>query len=192
MQQVSVLLAEGRSVLLFGPEAIGKSAIVAAAAREGIRVVDPFERISGQSACDMRRALDHGGVFLCASRVLRGRELGSVGRILRRFSPIRIRELPDSILRHLVVREMEAALGVDDAWLREVASLARGRPGFAIAMGRFAKGWATTHGYLPLPSLVFAVVREDAAIRGLKSIAATRDPGVGGGSTAPASGRWES
>jgi hypothetical protein len=175
IRQVSDLLADRQSVLLFGPEAIGKTAIIAAVAREGITVVDPFERISGQAACDMRRALDHGAVFLAASRVPHGRQLGSVGRISWRFSRVRVRELPDPILGRIVAGEIAGAeRDTDAAWLREIVALARGRPGFASAMGRFAKEWKDGHGYLPLPGLAFAVTREDTAIRALRATTTSR------------------
>ncbi len=169
VHQVRTLLTNRQSVLLFGPEAIGKSAILAAAAKEGIRVVDPFERVSRQVACDMRRALDRGEVFLGASRVSHGRQLGAVGRILWRFSLIRVRELPDRVLQDIVARELGTGTRMaDGAWLRDVVTLARGRPGFAGGMGRFARQWRETHGYLPLPAMAFAVIREDDAIRGLR------------------------
>ena len=175
IRQVRDLLTDGRSVLLFGPEAIGKTAIIGAVARDGVSILDPFERVSGHSACDMRRALDRGAVFLGASRVPHGRQLGSVGRILWRFSLVRVRELADPILRRVVIREIGLAEhSADDGWLREVVTLSRGRPGFASAMGRFANAWKEAHGYLPLPALAFAVIREETASEALRTGAGLR------------------
>jgi hypothetical protein len=171
VRRVTSELEAGRSVLLFGPEAIGKSAIVAAAARDGVEVIDPFERITPQQAYRMRRALDRGAVYLGASRVARGRELGAVGRILWRFSLVRVRELPNAVLGRVVLRELEgrgsAAGEADAAWVPEIVALARGRPGFAVAMARFAADWRRAHGYLAEPAFAFAAVREEAVIGGL-------------------------
>ena len=177
IRQITDLLEAGRSVHLFGPEGIGKSAIIAAVARDGLIFVDPLEHVSPQRAARMRRALDRGVVHLAASRVARGRELGSVGRIMWRFSTVRVRELPDSVIRRIVATEVRATGGggpdEDIGWMREIASLARGRPGFAAAMGRFAVEWRRLHGYLPMPALAFAATREDATIRRLQPAAHT-------------------
>lgn len=168
VRHVRDLLAAGRSVLLFGPEGIGKSAIVAAVAGGGVATIDPFERISRQRACDIRRALDRGAVVLAAARTAERRRLGAVGRILWRFTLVRVRELPAAALRRVVSDELgPLARDAGDDWIRDVVALARGRPGFASAMGRFARQWRTGHGYLPLPALAFAAVREDAAIHAL-------------------------
>lgn len=110
MRQVAESLAAGRSVLLYGPESIGKSAIVGALARNGIVVVDPFEHVTRQQASRMRRALDHGVVHLGATRAASRRALGAVGRILWRFSMIRVRELPDPVVARIVARELHRAI----------------------------------------------------------------------------------
>ena len=170
IRQVRDLLADGQSVLLFGPEAIGKTAIITAVAQEGVTVIDPFARVSAQKACDIRRALDRGAVFLGASRVSHGRQLGSVGRILWRFALVRVRELQDPTLRHIVASKVGVSEDeTNRAWLGEIVTLARGRPGFATAMGQFAKEWRDARGYLPLPALAFAATREDTAIRALRA-----------------------
>jgi hypothetical protein len=177
IRQITDLLKAGRSVLLFGPEGIGKSAIIAAVARDGLIVVDPLEHVSPQRAFRMRRALDHGVVHVAASRVARGRELGSVGRIMWRFSTVRVRELRDSIIRRIVISEVgatdRAGVEPDSGWIREMIALAKGRPGFATAMGRFAAEWRRQHGYLPMPALAFAATRADATIRRLQPAAQT-------------------
>jgi hypothetical protein len=174
IRQVKDLLKGGRSVLLFGPEAIGKSAIVRAVVYEGLVVIDPLEHISPQRAYHIRRALDHGIVHLGASRVSRGRQMGSVGRIMWRFTTVRVRELPDVVIRRIVtdaVRVPDQGR-IDSSWIQEIAALARGRPGFATAMGRFAIEWWRQHGYLPMPALAFAASREDTTIRALRDGAA--------------------
>lgn len=171
IHQVKDLLEAGRSVLLFGPEAIGKSAIIRAVAHEGIVVIDPLEHVGSQRASHIRRALDHGVVHLAASRVSRGRQLGSVGRIMWRFSTVRVRELSDAVIRRIVTDVVSSPkeASIESSWIHEIAALARGRPGFATAMGRFAIEWRRQHGYLPMPALAFAASREDAAIRGLRN-----------------------
>jgi hypothetical protein len=174
IDQVRESVAAGRSVLLFGPEGIGKSAVIGAVARDGLVIVDPFEHITIQQACRMRRALDRGAVYLGAARVARGRALGAVGRIMWRFSTVRVRELPDPIIQRIVTREVrgrgEADAKPETAWLHEVATLARGRPGFATDMARFAAGWKRQRGYLPMPALAFAATRQDATIRTLRPL----------------------
>lgn len=175
IRQVDRDLDAGRSVLLFGPESIGKSAIIAAVARAGVQVIDPFEGITRRQASRMRRALDRGAVYLGAARVARGPELGAVGRILWRFSLVRVRELPDAVMRRVVLGELEPCGGLPDeagaAWVREIVALARGRPGFAVAMARFAADWRGAHGYLAAPAFAFAAVREEAVIRALRPVA---------------------
>jgi hypothetical protein len=148
LRQVLELMDAGRSVLLFGPEGIGKSAIIQAVVRAGTVIVDPFERITRPRACQMRRALDHGIVHLAASRVSQGPELGAVGRVLWRFSIVRVRELPDGIIRGILLRELRAgddSLCPQKVWVNDLVRLAAGRPGFAIAMGRFAAEWHRRH-----------------------------------------------
>lgn len=173
VRDVTDHLEAGRSVLLYGPEAIGKSAIIAAVVRKDVIVIDPFERVTRHQAADIRRALDRDSVYLAATRAASRRALGAVGRILWRFSMVRVRELPDSVISRIIVRECRR--GVDGtpeaAWIREVASLAHGRPGFAIAMARFAAEWRRQRGYSPLPALAFSATREDAMIGALQRVA---------------------
>ena len=58
-----------------------------------------------------------------------------------------------------------------DDWTREIAALARGRPGLAAAMARFAADWRRAHGYWPMPPFVLAVVREETVVRALQAAA---------------------
>ena len=174
VREVRDHLAAGRSVLLYGPEAIGKSAIIAALGRDDVIVVDPFEHVARQRAAEMRRALDRGAVYLAASRASSRRALGAVGRILWRFLMIRVRELPDSAIRRIIACECHHSVDrAPEAWIREAAPLARGRPGFAIAMARFATEWHRRRGDYPLPALAFVAAREDVAIGLLRRRAAS-------------------
>jgi hypothetical protein len=92
-----------------------------------------------------------------------------------RFSTVRVRELPDPIVQRIVTREVRGRVDAnakpETAWVREIATLARGRPGFAIAMAQFAARWRCQHGYLPMPALAFAASRADATIRALRPFA---------------------
>lgn len=174
VRDVTGHLTAGRSVLLYGPEAIGKSAIIAALGRGDFVVVDPFEHVTRQRAADMRRALDRGAVYVGATQAASRRALGAVGRILWRFSMVRVRELPDPVVSRIVVRDCRLAVDEEPeaAWIREVVSLARGRPGFARAMARFAADWHRRRGYWPLAALAFAATREDSTIGALQRAAA--------------------
>lgn len=171
VREVRSELAAGHSVLLYGPEAIGKSAIVAATATQGVTIVDPFERVTRQRAAQIRRALDRGAVYLGAARVSHGRDLGAVGRILWRFRLLRVRELPTTVLIRILASELTGGVELtadgDPAWAHQAAQLAAGRPGFAVAMAQFARVWRHEYGYLPLPGMAFAASREEAVIRAL-------------------------
>lgn len=172
LRDVTEMLAAGRSVLLCGPEGIGKTALIAALDTRQLVVVDPFERISRQQAARIRRELDRGAVYLGAASAASGPALGAVGRILWRVSIVRVRELPSAVLCRIVTRELcrlDGATEPDTTWVHAVTGLARGRPGFATAMARFAAEWRRGHGYLPLPELAFAAVREDAITRTTKT-----------------------
>lgn len=176
IRQVVEDLTAGRSVLLYGPQGIGKSAIVSVVSLNGVVVIDPFERITRQQASGIRRALDRGTVYLGAARAATRHDLGAVGRILWRFSLVRVRELSDGVLRHLVAHELgvsEASdLGRDRGWVSATVTLAKGRPGFATAITRFAVEWRSRHGYLPAPAFAFAAIGEDAALRILQNTSA--------------------
>ena len=169
LRHVRELLAAGRSVLLLGPEAIGKSTLIAAMADNAHTVIDPFDHISRQRACEFRRALDRGSVILAAARTLERHQLGAVGRILWRFTIVRVRPLSPHALRRILLDEL-GSFGHDAeaGWIRDIVALAQGRPGFASAMGRFAQIWRNQHGYLPMPEFAFATVREGAVLRALQ------------------------
>jgi len=172
IREAEKLLDSGRSVLLFGPEGIGKTAVIEVVQRPGVVVVDPLQHVSAQRASKLRRALDRGVLHLAAARVPSGRELGAVGRILWRFSTVRVRELPDPIMYRIVARALqERHCTARREWIREVAALAKGRPGFATNAARVASEWACAHGDVPTPAFAFAAAREDDAIRSLRGCA---------------------
>jgi len=169
IREVEKLLDSGRSVLLFGPEGIGKTAVIEVVRRPGVVVVDPLQHVSPQRASKLRRALDCGVLHLAAARVPSGRELGAVGRILWRFSTVRVRELPDPIMCRIVARALqEWHCTARREWIREVAALAKGRPGFATNVVRVASEWARAHGDVPTPAFAFAAARENDVIRSLR------------------------
>lgn len=170
VREVAEHLAAGRSVLLSGPEAIGKSAIIAAVCDASVTVIDPFEHVTRRQAAEIRRALDRGAVYVGATRVTTRRALGAVGRILWRFVIVRVRELPDSVVVRLVAWECQRAAGraPETRWIREIARLSRGRPGYAIAMARFAAEWQSRSGSWPLPAFALAATREEAAVVALQ------------------------
>lgn len=84
MREVTTNLAAGRSVLLYGPEAIGKSAIIATVERDDVVVVDPFEHMTRQRAAEIRRRLDHGALYVGATQP---RLLATPGIRLRSHAP---------------------------------------------------------------------------------------------------------
>jgi hypothetical protein len=167
IRRVKDLGEAGRSVLLVGPEGVGKSAIIAAVADSGWLVVDPLERTTSRRASDIRRGLDRGRVYLAAARQLDRAVLGSVGRILWRFSILRVRELPTRLIRRIIATQlaMVSEVAASEAWTKDVVHLAQGRPGAAIAMAQFADAWRHAHGSWPSAPLIDAVLREQAARR---------------------------
>jgi hypothetical protein len=113
--------------------------------------------------------MDHGVVYLAASRVAHGRPLGAVGRILWRFSLLRVRELSVGDLRAIVVAEIgDSGSGQEEPferWVQEIVGLSKGRPGYAVMMARVAAEWRQRRGYLPLPAFAFAAARERSVLR---------------------------
>ena len=170
LEQVSALLGAGRSVLLYGPEGVGKSALVESVRTPALTVLDPWLRASPFRAAEIRRALNRGAVYLAATRTTPGPSLGAVGRILGRFTLVRVRELPTAVIRDIIVRALtQPTPPFDLAWIAEMATLARGRPGVAVSMADFVNDWQKQRGYLPLPPLAYAAARGNAAIASLVS-----------------------
>ena len=163
--QVRGLLDARRSVLLFGPPGIGKSAIVAAVVRPGLVVIDPFEHVSGAVAATLRRAIEADGIVLAAGRSARAAELGAVRRVLWRMEAVRVGQLSSREIRAILCE----ALGAEDvpraaiapAWLSEAAVVAEGIPGRALAVARaVATRWRADRLVLS-PRLALVVERQD-------------------------------
>jgi hypothetical protein len=133
LNTIEHLLGDGKSVLLVGPAGIGKSALIRAVATPDVMVVDPFERVSAHRSARIRRAMDRGMAAFGAARTLNRADLGQVGRIMWRFTTLRVPPLPTASMRRLIedacaVQRIPADL-ITSKWIREVATVARGRPG---------------------------------------------------------------
>lgn len=159
LAEIRALLREGRSVLLVGPEHIGKTAIVEAVAVGDVTILDPFEHVSARQGARVRAAMDRGAVFLAAARSLDRRRLGCVGRIAFRFHTMRVPPLPAASMRRLVADRCAAASIPDSAatpdWVNGVIRMAHGRPGVALAIvDEAARVWAR-RARLPLPAAAY-------------------------------------
>ena len=163
--RVNRLLDARRSVLLFGPPGIGKSAIVAAVARREFTVADPFEHVSRQCAAALRRVIEAGGIVLAAARSARRTDIGAVGRVLWRMEAVRVEPLGPRNIRTLLSAALDAGgvpcRTITPAWLSEAAQVADGIPGRAVAMAS-AVGvqWRAGQGVLP-PRLALVVAWQD-------------------------------
>ncbi len=153
--RVAARLARGESVLLVGPAGIGKSAVVAALARPGLVVVDPFEGIATRLAGRLRRALDRGAPVLGAGRSAKREALGHAGRIAWRLAVVRVPPLPAPAMRAVIRQALDAATGGRAApparWLTEAARVARGRPGHGVALAQAAAAGWRRDGRWPAP-----------------------------------------
>lgn len=167
LAEIRTLLRKGRSVLLVGPEHIGKTAIVQAVAAGGIAILDPFERVSARQGARVRAAMDRGAVFLAAARTLDRSRLGCVGRIAFRFHTVRVPPLPAASMRRLVAGRCAAASLPDSAatrdWVDGVIRVARGRPGVALAIvDEAARVWRRS-ARLPVPAAAYVDLSMDRA-----------------------------
>jgi len=163
--QVRGLLDARRSVLLFGPPGIGKSAIVAAVFRPGLAVVDPFEHVSSAVAAKLRRVMEADGIVLAAGRSARAAELGAVRRVLWRMVAVRVGPLSGRDIRALLCEALDAdgvpRAAIARSWLSEAALVAEGVPGRAVAVARaVARRWRAGRSVLP-PRLALVVERQD-------------------------------
>ena len=160
LQEVEQLLAQGQSVLLVGPEGIGKTALIEPLRRPaGVTVIDPFAQVSGARAAAIRRAMDRGAVFLAAARSRDRKTIGRVGRVLWRMRTVRVRPLCPRMIKYLLVRTLMLHCVARDEvaarWVYEAASLVDGRPGYAVGLVMCASTWRETHGGLPVPGFAF-------------------------------------
>ncbi len=138
LEVVADYLATGRSVLLTGPTGIGKSALIQALSTPGIMTIDPFERVTPARAARLRRSLDRGAVCLAAAAAPDRRVIGAVGRILWRFTTVRVPPLPPAAIRTIIAERLHAdgwdVRHLDRQWVRKALAEARGRPGYAVAI----------------------------------------------------------
>lgn len=165
LTQVSELLAQGQSVLLCGPEDIGKTALIQAlmAGRaDGPIVVDPLAHLHSHDAARIRRALERGACHLAATRSLDRAYLGAVRRIAFWFTVVRVPPLTRTVMDHLI----DAQCATDGLtpelatprWRHTVHRLADGRPGRAVAIIRTAAALRGSHGTLPSPEVAYIEV----------------------------------
>jgi energy-coupling factor transporter ATP-binding protein EcfA2 len=138
LEVVADYLAAGRSILLTGPTGIGKSALIQALATPGVTTIDPFERVTPARASRLRRLLDRGAVCLAAASARDSRLIGAVGRILWRFTTVRIPPLPPAAIQTIIAERLQSdgwdLRHLDRQWVRKALAEARGRPGYALAI----------------------------------------------------------
>jgi hypothetical protein len=157
LEAVTHHLINGRSVLLVGPDDIGKSAIASAITVPGVTRRDPLASVTRKDAHHLRLSLDRGAVVLATSRTSSAKAIGAVRRILWRFRILTVRPLPAVAIR-LVLRDVltddESLLRqVPARWWTEAIDAADGKPGYAVAIARTAlKEWAT-RGRIASPGL---------------------------------------
>lgn len=77
LAEIRASLHQRRSVLLVGPQDIGKTAIIGAISGHDVTILDPFERVSARRAARVRRAMDRGTVFIAAARSLDRKRLAA-------------------------------------------------------------------------------------------------------------------
>lgn len=159
----------GRSVILVGPEGVGKSAIIRSLTLTDVMVVDPFERVSAQRASRIRRAMDRGVTVVAAARTLNRASVGQVGRIVWRFTTIRVPPLSDTLMRRViaddcVTKRIPAAL-ITSKWIRHVAKIARGRPGIGLTIVSHAAAMCDGR-RLPVPAAAYLEAGVQRASKG--------------------------
>ncbi len=155
-------------MLLFGPAGVGKTALVAAAARScsNLLVLDPFEHVGAAAAQRIRLALDRGETVLAAARTRQRRGLGRVGRVLWRLRMIRVPPLVERDLRLLLERylthERIDPLTLPPGWLHDAARACSGLPGLAMMLGPEAIRRWRADGHWPPPAFALAMARAGA------------------------------
>ena len=163
--RVNRLLDVRRSVLLFGPPGVGKSAIVTSVSRPGLVVADPFERVSRQLAARLRRVMEADGIVLAAGRSEHASDLGAVRRVLWRMESVRIEPLCARDIRTLLRTELTqrgvVPSEVPNSWLSDAVRVVDGVPGRALAVARAAAlRWRVGRSLLP-PRLALVVAWQD-------------------------------
>jgi hypothetical protein len=163
LREVDDLLCKRQNVLLFGSPDVGKTALIGALPPRELVVIDPFEQVSSHLAARIRRAMGRGTLHLAATRTLDRKHLGSVRRIMFRFTVVRVPPLPGRWMERLVRREcLFLELAPDSAtlrWARSIVRLARGQAGLALAMVRVAAATHAARGSLPSPAAAFIEAR---------------------------------
>ncbi|MCX6543457.1 MAG: HAD-IA family hydrolase [Acidobacteria bacterium] len=162
---VNNLLDARRSVLLFGPPGIGKSAIVAAVSRQGLVVADPFDRVSRPLAARLRRVMEADGIVLAAGRSAKAADLGAVRRVLWRMEAVRVEPLAARDISTLLRISLKAGgvprAAVSQSWLSDAVKATQGVPGRAVAVAHaVAARWRDDRGLLP-PRLALVVSWQD-------------------------------
>ncbi|MCX6538359.1 MAG: hypothetical protein NT151_05420 [Acidobacteria bacterium] len=163
--RVRSLLDARRSVLLFGPTGVGKTAIVAAVSRQGLVVADPFERVSRPVAARLRRVMEAGGIVLAAGRSARAADLGAVRRLLWRMEAVRVEPLGardiSTLLRAALKVGGVSRTAIPQSWLSDAVKVVEGVPGRAVAVANaVAMRWRAGRGLLP-PRLALVVAWQD-------------------------------
>ncbi|MDE3155153.1 MAG: AAA family ATPase [Acidobacteriota bacterium] len=168
LDEIVAHLRTGRSVLLFGPAGVGKTALVDAAARAcpDAVVLDPFEHVGAAEAGRARLALDRGAILLAAARTRQRRGIGRVGRVLWRLRTVRVTPLVERDLRLLLERRLQDAqadsLTLPPGWLHEAAAACDGLPGRAALLADEAmRRWRADGRWTP-PAFALAMARAEA------------------------------
>jgi hypothetical protein len=157
LEAVTHHLMNGRSILLVGPDDIGKSAIASAVTVPGVTRRDPLASVTRKDASQLRLSLDRGAVVLATSRTSSARAIGAVRRILWRFRILTVRPLPAVairlVLRDVLIDDERLLRQVPARWWTEAIEAADGRPGYAVAIARAALDEWATHGRIASPGL---------------------------------------
>jgi len=163
LAEVMSALQAGQSVLLFGPEAVGKSAIARTVASANILLLDPFEHVSGHRAHRVLHWLDQGRVAVATSRTRRRSDIGAVGRVLWRFTPVRVEPLSRAWIRQILWDILGLALhrsqALPSSWWSQAIAASRGRPGYAAAIATGTARALDASGRVPSPHLVLLDAR---------------------------------
>jgi len=155
---VNAQLRSGQSVLLVGPEAVGKSAIATAVARPDVLLLDPLQKIGRQLARTLRYRLDSGHVAVATARTRPPGRIAGVGRILWRFRTIHVPPVPAAVIRQIIRdtfrHEGPGGAELPESWWRDAIAAANGRPGYAVAIARDTARTLAKSGLWRAPKLI--------------------------------------